>query len=132
MLNLQAGVHLHEEEVHVDLACRLVVALLHNKFNGASAHIIHGACSGYCGLAHLFSERFGHARSRRFFQHFLVTALYRAIALHEVHAVALRIAKHLNFNVAWALHIFFDQHRLIAKTVLRFALARGQSFCKVF
>ena len=37
--------------------------------------------------------------------------------------VALAITKHLYFNVTWSLHILFNQHRLIAKTVLRFALA---------
>jgi hypothetical protein len=68
VLHLQAGVHLHEEEVHVDLARRWVVALLYDEFNRASAHIIHGTCGGHCGLAHLFSERFCHARCRRFFQ----------------------------------------------------------------
>ena len=132
MLHLQAGVHLHEEEVHVDLARRWVVALLYDEFNRASTHIIHGTCGGHCGLAHLFSERFCHTRCRCFFQHLLVTTLHRAVALHEVHAVALRIAKHLNFNVAGALYIFFNQHRLIAKTVLRFALARRQGLGKVF
>ena len=132
MLHLQAGVHLHEEEVHVDLASGFVIALLNNEFNGTSAHIIHGTCSRHGSFAHLFAQLCRHAGCRRFFQHLLVTTLNRTIALHEVYAVALCVAKHLNFNVPRTLHIFFNQHGLIAKTVLRFALARGQGVCKVF
>ena len=123
MLHLQAGVHLHEEEVHVDLASGLVVALFHDEFNSACAHIVHSSCSGHSRFAHLLAQCFGHARCRRFFQHFLVATLHRTIALHQVNTVALRVAKHLNFDVTGALHILFNQHRLIAKTVLRFALA---------
>ena len=132
VLYLQARVHFHEEKIHVDLARCGVVALLHNEFNSARTHIIDSACSGHGSLAHLLTQCGCHAGGWCFFQHLLVTALHRAIALHEVNTIALRVAKHLNFDVAWALHIFFNEHRLIAKTVLRFTLARGQGICKVF
>ncbi len=35
----------------------------------------------------------------------------------------MRVAKHLNFDVARALHVFLDQHRIVAKAVDGFALA---------
>ena len=44
----------------------------------------------------------------------------------------MRIAKHLNLDMARALHILLDQHRVIAKTVDGFALAAGQRGRKVF
>jgi len=43
-----------------------------------------------------------------------------------------RIGKHLNFNVAGALHILFNQHGVAAKAVDGLALATGQGSCKVF
>ena len=43
----------------------------------------------------------------------------------------MRVAKHLDFDVAGALHIFLDQHRVIAKAVAGFALARGQGGFKI-
>ena len=123
MLHLQTRVHLHEEEVHVHLACSLVVALFHNELNCARAYVVHCSGSSYRRFTHLFTQCFRQTGRRRLFQYLLMTTLHRAIALHEVNAISLRIAKHLNFNVTWALYIFFYQHRLIAKTVLRFALA---------
>ena len=42
------------------------------------------------------------------------------------------VAKHLNLDVAWALHILFNQHRIAAKTVDGFAFAGGQRCRKVF
>jgi hypothetical protein len=73
-----------------------------------------------------------HAGRGRFFQHLLVAALHRAVALEQVHAVAMRVAKHLDFDVAGALHIFFNQHGIIAKAVDGLALATGQGGGKVF
>ena len=43
----------------------------------------------------------------------------------------MRIGKHLNLYMARTLHIFFDQHGVIAKTVLRLALAGRQSASKI-
>jgi hypothetical protein len=40
---------------------------------------------------------------------------------------AMAIAKHLDFDVTRALHVFLNQHRVVAKAAARFALARGQS-----
>ena len=45
--------------------------------------------------------------------------------------VAVAVAKHLDFDVAGALHVFFDQHRVVAKTAACLALTRRQGFGKV-
>ena len=61
-----------------------------------------------------------------------MAALYRAIALEQVHAVALRVAKHLDLDMAGAQHVFLDQHGIVAKAVDGFALAGLQRGGKVF
>ena len=135
MFHLQTRVHLHEEKGHGHLARSLVMALLHNELNSACAHIIYGTRGRHSSLAHLLAKGVRQSGSRRFFQDLLMSPLNRAIAFHEVHAIALRVGKHLDFDVARTLHVFFNQHRLIAKAVLRFALARRQCFgkvCRVF
>ena len=44
----------------------------------------------------------------------------------------MRVAEHLDFDVARALHVFFDQHGIIAKAVGGFALATVQRGDEVF
>ena len=127
MLHLQAGVHLHEEKGH-----RAIGLLLHDEFHRARAHVVHSAGGGHSGLTHLPAKLRRHAGRGRFFQHLLVAPLHRAVALEQVHVVALGVAKDLNLDVARALHVLFDQHGVIAKAVDRFALATGQGRCKVF
>ena len=41
------------------------------------------------------------------------------------------VAKHLNFDMAWAQHVLFHKHGVVAETVDGFSLATGQSCCKV-
>ena len=105
--------------------------MFHDEFHRACTHVVHRTGCCYRRRTHLRAQRFRHAGSGCFFQHFLVPPLHRAVPLKQVHAVALAIAKHLDFNMARALHIFFDQHRTIAKAAHRLALATGQSACKV-
>ena len=58
--------------------------------------------------------------------------LYRAITFVQMDEVAVAVAKHLNFDVSWALHVFFNQHRVVVETVFRFPLTRGQGIGEVF
>ena len=106
MLYLQAGVHFHEVELH---GFGLVVAaLFDDEFHRARTHIVDGTGGSHGCCTHLRAQRFRHAGCGRFFQHLLVAALHRAIALKQIHAVALAVAKHLDFNMARALHVFFN------------------------
>ena len=130
VLHLQAGVHLHEKELH---GFGLVISrLLDDKFDCARAHIVHRFGRRHRSSAHLRTQGFGHAGGRGFFEHLLVAALHRAVALKQIYAIALRVAKHLDLDVAWALHILFDQHRIAAKAVEGFALATRERSGKVF
>ena len=126
MLHLQPRVHFHEEKIH-----GTVRALLHDELHRAGPHIIHGLRRSHGRLAHLLAQRGCHARRGRFFQHLLMAALHRAVALKQIHVIAQGVAKHLNLDVARALHVFFDQHRVIAKAVDGLAPAGGQRRCKV-
>ena len=130
VLDLQARVHFHEEEFHL-LGVRVAAGLLDDEFHRACAHVLHRTRCGHRRLAHARAQLGCHAGRRGFFQHLLVAALHRAIALEKVHVVALGVAKHLDFDVARALHIFFDQHGVVAKAVDGFALARCQRGGKV-
>ena len=49
----------------------------------------------------------------------------------QIHKIALGVTKHLDFNVARALHVPLDQHRIVAKAVARLALAAGQRGRKI-
>ncbi len=130
VLHLQPRVHFHEIELH---RLGLVIGrLFHDEFHRARAHIIDRLGGGHSGRAHLRTQGLGHARGRGFFEHFLVAALHRAVALEQIHAVALRVAKYLDLDVAWALHVLFDQHRIAAKAVDGFTLATRERCGKVF
>ena len=59
-------------------------------------------------------------------------ALHRAVALKQIHIIALGISKHLNFDMARPLQIFFNQHAIVAEAVNGLALARSQCRFKVF
>ena len=126
MLDLQARVHLHEEENH-----GAVGLLFDDELDRAGAYIVDGAGCRHRGLAHRFAKLFRDAGRRGFLEHLLMAALHRAVALEQVNIVALGVTKHLDFDMARALHVLFDQHRVIAKAVDGFTLARGQRAGKV-
>jgi hypothetical protein len=104
--------------------------LLDDELHRAGAHVVHGTGRCHRGLAHLLAQLGRHAGCGGFFQHLLVAALHGTVALEQVHAVAMRVAKHLDLNVARALHVLFDQHRVVAKAVDGFALARCSAASK--
>jgi len=88
VLDLQPGVHLHEVEAPV---------LLGDEFHRARADIVDRLRRSDRGLRHFSGIK---SWSRCFLQHFLVAALHRAVALEEVHHVAVRVAEHLHLDVA--------------------------------
>ena len=122
MLDLQPRVHLHEVEATL---------LIGDELHRARAGIVHRARRGDRRFAHLPAARLGHARCRRFFQHLLMPPLHGAVALEEIHAVAVVVREHLDLDMARTQHVFFDQHPIVAKTRCRFALARSQRLREV-
>ena len=86
MFHLQPGVHLHEIEAAI---------LVQQELHRAGAAVVDRLCRLHRGIAHLLAQRLGHTRGGRLLDHFLVTALHRAVPLRQVDTVAGVIAKHL-------------------------------------
>ncbi|MND43741.1 hypothetical protein D3C80_345610 [compost metagenome] len=117
VLHLQAGVHLHEEEV---------ATLVQQEFHGAGTDVADGLGGAHGGLAHGPAQFRREAGGRRFFHHLLVAALDRAVALVEVQAVAVAVGEHLDFHVARLEDVFLHQHARVAEGGLGFTLGGGQ------
>ena len=105
MLDLDAGVHLDEVELAV-----LVEEL--DRAGADIAELLHGLGDDAAdALAHLGVERRGGA----FLPDLLVAALQRAVALAEMHGVALAVAEHLDLDVARLLEILLEIDRVVAE-----------------
>ena len=126
VLDLKPCIHLHKVKLHGGIR-----TLLNNEFNRACTHIADRTRCSDSSLTHLLAHRLRHAGRRGFLQHLLMATLYRAVTLEQVNVVAMRIAKHLNFNVARAQCVFFNQHVVVAKAVDGFAFA-GRECCVKF
>jgi hypothetical protein len=63
-----------------------------------------------------------HSWRGRFLDHLLVAALERAVALEQVHDVAVAVAEHLHLDVARREDVFLNQHAVVAKRARRLSL----------
>ena len=117
MLDLQARVHLHEVEAAV---------LLGDELDRARADVADGLRRRHRGVPHRPPPLRRHARGRRLLQHLLVPSLHRAVALVEVHDVAVRVREDLDLDVARGVEVALDQHALVAEARLRLALRGGE------
>ena len=118
MLDLQSRVHLEEiEAVGAQPAGRV-----DDELDGAGADIADGARRRDRGLAHRVAASPRAGRARALLDHLLMAALQRAVALEEMHDAAVRVAEHLDFDVARGGDEFLDQHAGIAENRLGFAL----------
>ena len=61
------------------------------------------------------AHRRRHAGRGRFLDHLLMAALQRAIALEQMHGVAVIVGEHLHLDVARPRDIFLDQHAIVAE-----------------
>ena len=116
VLHLQPGVHLEEIEP----------AAVVQELDRAGALVIHRARRGNGrrthGRARLFSETGG----RGFLDHFLVPTLQRAVALEQVHGVAVRIREHLDLDVPARLDEALEQNAIVAEGPGRLATRAGE------
>ena len=114
VLDLDAGVHLHEAEVAV-----VVEQELHRARRRCSRPTARRARRARrCRGALLVGE----VDRRRLLDQLLVAALHRAVALAEVDAVAVLVADHLHLGVAGRLEVALDVDALSLKTA--WAVAR--------
>ena len=117
MLHLKPRVHLHEVEL-----LRLAVV---QELDRACVHVPDRARSLAGSPAHLFALFLAEAR-RRLLDDFLVPALDGAVALEEVHVVAVDVSEDLDLVVARPLHKLFEQHAVVTERVERLALGAFQ------
>ena len=119
MLDLQAGVHLQEEEALV---------LAGDEFHRAGGVVIDGFRQRHRLLAHLAARGLVEQRRRRLLDDLLVAALDRAFALAEIDHVAMLVAEHLDFDVAGIDDELFDEDAVVAERRLRFGLGEIEAF----
>ena len=111
VFHLQAGVHFDEIEL----------AVFPQEFDRPGPAIAHvGHRLGH-DAAHPVALFRADDRRGGLFQHLLVTALERAIALTQVNRVAVAIAEHLEFDVARIAEVLFDIDRGVAERGLGLA-----------
>ncbi len=118
VLHLQPRVHLHEEEPVGAEALAAVGDELHRS----GAHITHRARGLDRGLAHGGAHLGRHAGGRRFLDDLLVPPLQRAIALEQMHHVAVGVGEDLDLDMARREDVFLHQHARIAECARGLAL----------
>ena len=74
----------------------------------------------------------GQIRRGRAFHHLLVASLHRAVALEQMHHVAVQVAQHLDLDVMRTAHQLFQVHLVIAEGRLRLASRHRQLYAQVF
>ena len=109
MLDLQPGIHLEEEETG------LIAAALEKELDRAGVDVPDGPRRANRGFAHLLPDRRCQNRAGAFLDHFLMAALHRTLALEHVHGVAVRVAEHLDLDVARPLDQSLDVQRAVAE-----------------
>ena len=117
VLHLHAGVHLEEVEI---------VVLVDEELAGAGADVVHRLGRRDRRRAHLGAQLGRDAIAGRLLDHLLVTALDRALALEEMHAVAVRVGEDLDLDVARLLDELLDVERVVAEAALAPPSARGR------
>ena len=116
MLHLQAGVHFDEIEL----------AILIEEFDGAGAQIAQLGQRLGDDAADLITLLCVQRRTASLFPQLLVTALQRAVALAQMHDMAMGVGQNLDFDMAWPLEIFLHIDHVIAERGLGFGARLGQ------
>ena len=127
MLDLQPGIHFHEPNPVGPKS----VCTVGDEFDRAGADIFHGLSRADRRHADGLARLGVHARCWRFLDYLLVAALQRAVALEQMHDIAVSVAEHLNFDVARRENIFLDQHAVVAKSRCGLAPAAFQRAVEV-
>ena len=110
VLDLQSGIHFEEIEVLV---------LVDDELDRAGALVVDGLGQRHRLLAHGLARRLVEERRRRLLDDLLVAALDRAFALAEIEHVAMRVAQHLDLDVARIDDEFLDEHAVVAERAFR-------------
>ena len=110
MLDLQPRIHLNE----------IKAFFRRHEFDGAGAGIVDRPRRGDPRLSHRPPPRRVEPGRRRLFNHLLMAALDRTVALEQVDRVAVPVGEDLDFDVPRPCQIFLDQQPIVAEGGGRF------------
>ena len=117
MLDLDAGVHLHEVDV----------GSVDQKFERAGVGVLHGSRGGDRDIMQTVAHRRIQCGRRRFLDELLVRwLLHRTVAFAEVHDIAVLIAQHLHFDVPRGADQLLDVHAAIFERRFGFGRCGGK------
>ena len=122
VLHLNAGVHLDEVETTVFI----------EELEGAGATVADLDAGIDAALEHFGAGLLVDQRGRSLFDHFLVTALQRAVTVIQVNRVALAVGQHLDFNVARVAEELFQIDHRVAERSTGFGAGQLGRFDQVF
>ena len=125
MLDLQPRVHLEEVEP------RIVSLAFEQELDRAGVAVAGGPGRGDRRRAHALAHGGRQRRRRTLFDDLLMAALQRALALEEVHDVAVVVAEHLQLDVARPFDELLDVERAVAERRRRLAPRRRNQLRRV-
>ena len=99
-------------------------SLIHQELERAGVGVLHRLGGVDDEAAHLAADLVGQRRRRRFLDQLLMAALDRALALAEMHDVAVVVAEDLELDVARVLEILLDVDVAVAERGLGLRAAR--------
>ena len=105
MLDLHAGVHFDEIEL----------AVLVQKLERAGAPVADFLAGRHTAITNAIDEPTRNAWCRCLLDHLLVAALHGAVALAQVHGIAVLVGQDLDLDMARVLQEFFHVDRRISK-----------------
>ena len=118
MLDLEPRVHFEEIEIAV---------AVDDELDRAGRAVSDRLRERHRLRAHRRPRRRVEERARRLLDDLLVAALDRAFALAEMHDVAVRVAQHLDLDVARLLDVFLDEDAVVGEARARLVLRRSGS-----
>ena len=117
MLDLNSRVHLEE----------VVVAIcIEQELARAGVRVSCGSGDGNRRGPHARAQLRRDGDAWRLLDHLLVTALHRALAFAEREAGAVLVGEDLDLDVAWALDVLLDVHRIVTECLFRLVHGAGQ------
>ena len=107
VLHLDARVHLHEVEV--------LARPVEQELDRARALVAHGLRRAHGGLTHRLTHGVAQAPGGRLLDQLLIAALDGAVAVAQVHDVAMPVRQHLHLDVPGTQHQLFQIQLVVAK-----------------
>ena len=98
--------------------------LIQQELHRSGTAVIHMSCDFQRVLTDCRSLIFCQTQRRRELNYLLVSSLNRAVALEQMHDVALFVPQNLDLDVLRILQIFFDENVVVSERLRRFALRR--------